>query len=65
MWPRGNAEQQLAVIDDRLAKVAAALREAREWAELANVAICEQRYDELLDERNLIAAMIPNQRGVE
>jgi len=62
MWPRGNPAAQLAVIDDRLAKIAVALREARGNNELANIAICEQRYDELLDERNRIADMIPQQR---
>lgn len=62
MWPRVNPEQQLAVIDDRLAKVAEALREAKGNDELGNVAICEQRLEELLDERNRIAEMIPTQR---
>ena len=65
MWPRGNLQAQLATIDDRLLRIAEALREARGNHELANVAICEQRYDELLDERNRVAAMIPLQRDPE
>jgi len=62
MWPRGNAHARLAAIDDRLARIAEALKEARGNHELANVAICEQRLEELLDERNLIAALIPEPR---
>lgn len=63
MWPAGNVHAQLATIDDRLDRVEEALREARGNRELANIAICEQRYDELLDERNRIAEKIPKQRG--
>lgn len=62
MWPRGDLRAQLATIDDRLARIAEALREARGNSELANVAICEQRLEELLDERNRIADMLPAQR---
>lgn len=54
--------QLLTDIDDRLARVADALREARGHDELANVAICEQRLEELLEERNRVAALIPKPR---
>lgn len=52
-------------VDLRLESIALALREARANNELANIAICEQREDELLDERLLILAALPTQREGE
>jgi hypothetical protein len=63
MWPRGNLHAQLATIDDRLARVDVALNEARAIADSANVAICQQRLDELRQERDRIEAMIPLPRA--
>ena len=62
MWPRGKVEQQLAVIDDRLAAIATTLREAKGHSELALVVELEERLDELLRDRHRVAAMIPKQR---
>lgn len=53
---------QLATIDDRLANIATTLVEARGHNELALLVELEDRYNELLDQRNRIAAMIPKQR---
>lgn len=50
MWPRGNAEQQLTILNDRISKVEVAILEAYANREQANLAICKQRLDELNDE---------------
>jgi hypothetical protein len=61
MWPRGNPHEQLAAIDDRLDAIRATLDDAKAW-DPGGVEICRQLLDELLEERNRIAAMIPKQR---
>lgn len=59
MGPRGDAEQQLAILNDRISKVEVALLEAYANREQANLAICKQRLDELNDEMDLL---VPPQR---
>lgn len=63
MWPRGNLHAQLATIDDRLANIATTLREAVGHDELALLVELEDRYNELLDQRNQVAAMLPKPRA--
>jgi len=60
MWPRGNVEQRVAILEDRINKVEIALVEAYANNAPANIAICKQRLDELADE---LDRLIPRQRG--
>jgi len=60
MWPQGNVEQRVAILEDRINKVEIALVEAYANNEPANIAICKQRLDELADE---LDRLIPQQRS--
>jgi len=61
MWPRGNAHAQLAAIDDRLAALSVGLREARNTEpEIVDELLA--RLDELLEQRDRIAALLPQPR---
>ena len=59
MWPRGNVQQRIAILEDRINNVEMALVEAYANNEPANIAVCRQRLDELAVE---LDRLIPKPR---